>query len=369
MGVPSASQPGPESPTSVKAQPAPQAQPDPSLRAYASYLRVERGLQPLSIEAYQSDLLQFAQQLQGSGRTLAEADRVDISAFLTDLGARSISQRAAARKLSTLRGFYRWLLRAGRTLVDPTLHVSSPSGWKVLPKSLAEDTVLRSLRDATDRVSLAQQARPEGSLHPTPSEAEALRDAAILEVLYAGGLRASEVTTLTVGSLDLEGGRLRVLGKGDKERLVPMGRAAIAAIEAYLRQGRPLLSRDVPHESRLFLTARGRAFSRQAVRLVVKARVGAQASPHMLRHSCATHMVDHGADLRSVQTILGHADIATTQIYTHVALGRLRAVHRAHHPREQRLHAPDAGPEANPEGTRSAGVQPPGSASLPGGDS
>ncbi len=294
-------------------------------------------MQPLSVEAYQSDLLQFALCLQPSGRTLAQAARDDVSAFLAFLSSRGISARAAARKLSSLRGFYRWLLRSGLASADPTVHISLPSGWKVLPKALAESAVSSVLDAAQTRAAHARRERPAGAREATLPEACALRDGAILEVLYAGGLRASEVVSLTVASLDLDGLRLRVLGKGDKERVVPIGRAAALALEQYLRGGRPALAAAAPREPRLFLSSRGSPVTRQFVWQLVKRATGGAASPHMLRHSCATHMVDHGADLRSVQTVLGHADIATTQVYTHVALGRLRAVHRAHHPREQRL--------------------------------
>ena len=308
---------------------------DSPLRAYSSFLRVERGLQPLSIEAYHADLFQFQQHL--GPVPLAQATRNDISSFLALLASRGISARAAARKLSSLRGFYRWLLRSGLATADPTVHISLPSGWKVLPKALAESTVSDVLSAAQARAGRERKARPAGQTRATLAEAAALRDGAILEVLYAGGLRASEVVSLTVGSLDLDGLRLRVLGKGDKERVVPVGRAAVLALERYLREGRPVQAASAPRESRLFLSPRGRPLTRQFVWQLVKQATAGAASPHMLRHSCATHMVDHGADLRSVQTVLGHADIATTQIYTHVALGRLRAVHRAHHPREQRF--------------------------------
>lgn len=314
---------------------------DPLLREYSTFLRVEKGLQPLSIEAYEADLQQFSQLLLREGRTLRQATREDIGSFLAELAQRSISARAAARKLSSLRGFYRWLVRSEQTASDPTLHTSTPSGWKVLPKAMAESTVSATLDRAEARVQAERARRGPAQKTAAAAEAVALRDAAILELLYAGGLRASELTTLTVGGLDLQSLRVRVLGKGDKERVVPIGRAASLALNLYLEGGRPVLARKSPHETRLFLTVQGNAMTRQAVWLLVKTATGGAASPHMLRHSCATHMVDHGADLRSVQTVLGHADIATTQIYTHVALGRLQAVHRAHHPREQRLHRPE----------------------------
>jgi integrase/recombinase XerD len=198
--------------------------------------------------------------------------------------------------------------------------------------------------------------------HPQ-AQATALRDRAILELLYAGGLRVSEVTALSTGDLGLDLGRIQVRGKGDKERIVPLGRTAIEALEIYLRDGRPHLARisssrkaraarlDTPAQdrSRLFLSLRGMPLTRQWVWHLVK-MANSAASPHRLRHSCATHMVEHGADLRSVQLMLGHADISTTQVYTHLALGRLKAVHRQHHPRGRRRETEDAPrPDANPE--------------------
>ena len=310
---------------------------DPELAAYITALRVERGLQPLSVTAYKADLLQFAGWLkERAGCTLVRAKREDVAEFLQGLSLRGISARASARKLSSLRGFYRWTLRTGRAVVDPTLHIGTPSGWKVLPKALAEITVAAALSRAAAQVD-ARPRDPDASAATAVQTAMALRDSAMLELLYAGGLRASELAGLTVGGLALGAAQVRVLGKGDKERIIPVGRAAVVALERYLRAGRPVLAAAAPRERRLFVGAVGRPVTRQAVWRLVKTATGGAGSPHTLRHSCATHMVDHGADLRSVQTVLGHADIATTQIYTHVALGRLRSVHRAHHPREQRL--------------------------------
>ena len=295
---------------------------EPFLDRYTAYLRVERGLQPLSVEAYRADLEQFAAFLHP--RALDGARRENVAGFLKHLQTENIGPRSAARKLSSLRGFFRWLLRSGRLTVDPTLHIGTPGGWAVLPKALAEPVVADALAGVQ-----ASATEKDGT-----AKAEAVRDAAMLELLYAGGLRASELTTLTVGSLQLGASLVRVLGKGDKERVVPVGAPAVNALRLYLREARPVLAAAAPREPRLFLSKNGRPLTRQFVWKTVKAATG--AGPHTLRHSCATHMVDHGADLRSVQTVLGHADIATTQVYTHVAMGRLKAVHRAHHPRERR---------------------------------
>jgi integrase/recombinase XerD len=229
------------------------------------------------------------------------------------------------------------------------VNIESPKAWKVLPKSLAEPEVAEML----ERAALNAE-------HPQ-ARATALRDRAILELLYAGGLRVSEVTTLSTGDLALDLGRVQVRGKGDKERIVPLGRTALEALEIYLRQGRPHLARissahktlaakkdktrrdSRPQKSgqdatRLFLSLRGMPLTRQWVWHVVK-MANSTASPHRLRHSCATHMVEHGADLRSVQLLLGHADISTTQVYTHLALGHLKEVHRKFHPRSTRQRA------------------------------
>jgi len=294
------------------------------IREFLAYLRVEKGLRPLSCEAYQRDLLQFAEFLESENSTLAAATQADVSGFLAHLATHGVESRSAARKLSCLRGFYRWLLMDKRIERDPTLNLDSPSAWKVLPKSLAQSEVAAML----DHSSLAAN-------HPQ-ADAIALRDRAILELLYASGLRVSELTGLNVADLSLDAGRVLLRGKGDKERIVPLGRAAIDAIEKYLAQGRPSLQKSGRAAGKLFLSTRGEPLTRQWIWRLVKS-TDANASPHMLRHSCATHMVEHGADLRTVQTLLGHADIATTQVYTHLALGRLKAVHRQHHPRATRL--------------------------------
>ena len=319
---------------------------DPLLRRYLGYLRVERGLQPLSCDAYIGDLLQFARFLAETspGIDLKQASRAQVSGFLADMRGRDLSNRAIARKLSSLRGLYRWLLK--KELLpggeDPTLYIASPGSWKVLPKALAEGTVAAALERTAARVVAETAIRRESSKekNATPAEAIALRDVAILELLYAGGLRVSELTDLHVASLQLGASRLRVRGKGDKERIVPIGRSAVVALQRYLNEARPLLLHDGSEaEPHLFLRSRARKLTREHVRLIVKAATAGAGTPHMLRHSCATHMVEHGADLRSVQTVLGHADIATTEIYTHLAMGHLRAQHRARHPREQRLRA------------------------------
>jgi integrase/recombinase XerD len=310
------------------------------LKDYHVYLRVEKGLRPLTCEAYLCDLRTFSEFLEGRHGVLLSATQQDVSAFLEHLRTHGIDSRSAARKLSCLRGFYKWLLLDRRIHHDPTINIESPKSWKVLPKSLAEPEVNEML----ERAALAAS-------HPQ-ARATALRDRAILELLYAAGLRVSEIVGLSSSDLALDTGRVLVRGKGDKERIVPIGMAAVDALEKYLAEGRPHLARirtrrtNTHHgdSARLFLSLRGMPLTRQWVWHLVKT-ANNNASPHMLRHSCATHMVEHGADLRSVQTMLGHADISTTQVYTHLALGRLKAVHRLHHPRATRRIAEPAAPD------------------------
>jgi integrase/recombinase XerD len=312
------------------------------LREYVTHLRVEKGLRPLSVEAYRRDLESFAEFVEGSDKRLVTAAQEDVSGFMRHLREHAIESRSVARKLSCLRGFYRWLLKDKRIAHDPTVNIESPSSWKVLPKSLAESDV----REMLERTGAA--ARSDAA------DGVALRDHAMMELLYAGGLRVGEIVTLRVEDLRLEGASVQVRGKGDKERIVPLHAKAVAALEVYVRRGRPELLRggsrkQIPFgndskkskgndraahqlQRALFVSVRGRALTAQSVWRLVKG-LNSQASPHKLRHSCATHMVEHGADLRTVQTLLGHADIATTQVYTHLAIDRLKTVHRMHHPR------------------------------------
>jgi integrase/recombinase XerD len=292
------------------------------IREYLTYLRVEKGLRPLTCEAYERDMLQFTEYLERENALLVTARQQDVAGFLEHLRTHAVESRSMARKLSCLRGFYKWLLLDKRIKHDPTVNLESPDAWKVLPKSLAPAEVNSML----ERAAVAAD-------HPE-ADAVSLRDRAILELLYAGGLRVSELTGLRVADLSLDAGRVLVRGKGDKERIVPLGALCVKALEEYVQRGRPALARN-GRANQLFLSARSKPLSREWVWRLVKAN-DSHASPHKLRHSAATHMVERGADLRTVQTFLGHADIATTQVYTHLALGRLKAVHRMHHPRAKR---------------------------------
>ncbi len=297
------------------------------LKEYGAYLRVERGLRPNSVESYLRDLEQFAEflELRAVKRdgVLMGAEQAEVRGFVEERRANHVESRSIARALSGLRGFYRWLLMDRRIGHDPTVNVESPASWKVLPKALAETQVGGMLA----RAEVAAGAADASNLR--------VRDHAILELLYAGGLRVGEICALRVEDLRVDVQRLTVRGKGDKDRIVPLGRKACEALEVYLERGRPGLVRSsAGAQGAMFLSVRGKALTREWVwRMVRESSDGRDASPHMLRHSCATHMVEHGADLRSVQTFLGHADIATTQVYTHLALGHLKAVHRMHHPR------------------------------------
>ncbi|MBW4038041.1 MAG: tyrosine recombinase [Acidobacteria bacterium] len=299
------------------------------LREYMTHLRVERGLRPLSCEAYLRDLKMFAEFLEAENKTLLTAEQGDVSGFMQHLREHGVQSRSIARKLSCVRGVYRWLLMDKRVRRDPTVNIESPASWKVLPKSLAESEVTEMLERTA---AGAKRDGADGGGAPGTG----LRDHAMLELLYAGGLRVGEIVALRQEDLRLDVGSVQVRGKGDKERMVPIGRSAVEALEAYVQRGRPELVRAGSGIQRaLFLSVRGNPLTAQVVWQMVRG-LNRQASPHKLRHSMATHMVEHGADLRTVQTLLGHADIATTQVYTHLAIDRLKTVHRMCHPRATR---------------------------------
>ena len=293
------------------------------MSAFLDYLRVERGLAPLTISAYTTDVCQFAEFLETDKRVLLNARRDDVRDFIQQLFSNSVDGRSVGRKLSALRHLYRHLLVDKKIEHDPTLNIDSPKQWKVLPKALARDEMEKTL------------AGPQASSDSKLAPAIAARDRAMLEVFYAGALRVSEIVNAKLEDLKLETGYMLVRGKGDKERIVPLGRSALDVLREYLGVPRSALAagKDSPF---LFLARGAHRLTRQRVWQMVKAAsamAGRSASPHMLRHSCATHMVENGADLRTVQTILGHSDISTTQVYTHLALDRLKTVYQKHHPR------------------------------------
>ncbi len=292
------------------------------LSSFMDYLKVEKGLGALTVSAYTRDIGQFAAVLDRNKRSLLNARRDDVRGFLQQLFANSVDGRSVARKLSALRHLYRFLLLDKRVDGDPTLNIPTPKQWKILPKSLAREEVETMLRtDVSQRTG-------------KQSEALVLRNRAMLEVFYAGALRVSEIVSLKLEDVKLDVGYVLVRGKGDKERIVPLGRSAQEALSTYFRDARPKLAAG-KNSALLFIARGAKKLTRQRVWQMVgiASSAGRHASPHMLRHSCATHMVENGADLRTVQTILGHADISTTQVYTHVALDRLKSVYAKHHPR------------------------------------
>jgi len=293
------------------------------ISGFLDYLRVEKGLARLSIAAYTTDICQFAEFAEKRKRLLSTARRNDVRDFIQQLFSNRVDGRSVGRKLSALRHLYRYLLLDKLIDHDPTLNIDSPMQWKVLPKSLARDEV----------ETMLASPRPLGETQA--AAAVAVRNRAMLEMFYAGALRVSELINVKLEDLKLDMGYVLVRGKGDKERIVPLGRSAQQALTEYMGQSRTALVSG--KKSPLLFIGRGaRKLTRQRVwQLVQQASfaLGRKASPHMLRHSCATHMVENGADLRTVQTILGHADISTTQVYTHLALDRLKNVYKKHHPR------------------------------------
>ena len=301
--------------------------PDPQAEEFLNHLRVERRLSANTLDAYRRDLRKLSEF--GRGRSLSELDTRDLQGFLTDLHRRGLSFRSVQRITSAIRGAYAFLVAGGRLERDPTEGITVARALPGLPRYLSPDEV--------ERLLAAPDASPLG-----------LRDRAMLEMLYATGLRVSELVGLRVADAvparEDAPGYVTVIGKGDKERIVPYGDVAAESLERWLRGGRPrvLAKRPGPADSSwLFVTARGGAMTRQRFWQILRKR-GEQAgitrhfSPHVLRHSFATHLLERGADLRSLQQMLGHASISTTQIYTHVTEERLRRVYDQHHPRARR---------------------------------
>lgn len=287
--------------------------------AFVDALWMERGLSALTLAAYRTDIEGFARWLCDNDSALLSARRESVLGYLAERFEQGARPRSTARLLSSLRRFYRLQIRDGRLRADPTVQVESPRIGRSLPDALTESEVV--------------------ALIETPEEGEAigLRDRSMLEILYAAGLRVSELVGLTIDQVNTRQGVVRVVGKGSKERLVPMGEDALDWLARYLAQGRPDLigERLSPF---VFVTKRGGGLTRQAFWYRIKhyarkAGIRKPLSPHTLRHSFATHLLNHGADLRVVQMLLGHSDLSTTQIYTHVARQRLQDLHAQHHPR------------------------------------
>jgi integrase/recombinase XerD len=287
------------------------------LENFLNYLSVEKGLARNTLESYERDLRKY--YLFMKSREPDEITRSDVVSFMSQLSSEGISTSSAARCLAAIRGFHKYLMTDEHASVDPTVNIETPRGWKRLPKAL-------SLADVD---SLLRQ--------PDPSTLIGLRDKAMLELLYATGLRVSELVGLKLNDVNLERGYLVVLGKGSKERAVPIGETAVAAVSRYLSTGRAALLRGGDTDT-LFISSKHSGITRQMfwerIKLyTLKAGIDRNISPHMLRHSFATHLLDNGADLRAVQAMLGHSDISTTQIYTQVSRERLKKVHEKYHPR------------------------------------
>jgi len=294
--------------------------PDPLLERFLDELWSVDGLARLTLEAYRRDLNALSRWLGRRGLRLGEASRADLLEFLGERMQAGARPKSVARWLSSLRRFYRFLAASGTRRDDPTERIDAPRPGRPLPASLSEAQVEALLAA------------------PDTGDPRGLRDRAMLETLYATGLRVSELVGLEQTQVNTRQGVLRVTGKGSRERLVPLGEVASDWIREYLQRGRPELMQGHPPVESVFVTRRGTAMTRQAFWYRIKhlagvAGITAALSPHTLRHAFATHLLDHGADLRVVQMLLGHSSLSTTQIYTHVARARLKALHGEHHPR------------------------------------
>jgi integrase/recombinase XerD len=293
-----------------------------TITSFVTHVRVEKGLSANTVSAYRRDLVKFEAFAKKRQLTLEAVSRDDLVDFLAGLYREKLDSRTVARQLVTLRNFFRYAQVQDLITTDPSANLESPKLRRSLPGYLRLEEVERLLAQPDANTTLG------------------LRDRAMLEVLYSTGLRVSELVGLRVGDLDSKSGCVRCVGKGDKERIVPVGRKALATVEKYLQAGRPEMLRQAKalNSTALFVNNRGVALSRVGVWKILSAygrRAGLRVAltPHMLRHSFATHLLEHGADLRSVQLMLGHADISTTQIYTHVVEERLKQIYKAHHPR------------------------------------
>ena len=287
------------------------------LGRYLNYLAVEKGLARNTLESYAHDLRKYFDFLRNKDHQ--QVAQHDILSFLARLAEDGMASPSIARCLAAVRGFHKYLLTDGLAVSDPAVNIETPKGWQRLPKTLSSGEVEALLRQ------------------PDPGTPLGLRDRAMLELLYATGLRVSELVGLQRDNINLERGYVIVVGKGSKERAVPLGDIAATMVRSYLERSRPLLLKGAETEA-LFLSSRRRQITRQMFwerikHYVRKTGITRSVSPHTLRHSFATHLLDNGADLRSVQAMLGHADISTTQIYTHVSRERLKKIHEKYHPR------------------------------------
>lgn len=292
---------------------------DTAIDEYLIHLKVERQLSPNTLEAYGHDLRRFTVFLKDKSSDVKKINESDILSYLVTLHENKLTSRSVARNLVVIRGLFHYLLGEKKIVKDPGAQIEFPARWKKLPHCLTSEQV--------DALLAA----------PNKKEVLGIRDYAILHLFYASGLRISEMSTLTTDAINLQGGFCRPYGKGGKERLVPMGRVAIDAITSYLNDSRPKLTHQ-KNCDRLFLSRLGLGITRQRLWEIIKfyakvAQIKVNVTPHMLRHSFATHLIERGADLRTVQTMLGHVDISTTEIYTHVSNTHLNDIYRKFHPR------------------------------------
>ena len=293
---------------------------DPAIDRFIDSLWSQKGLADLTLRAYQQDLSQFSRWLSQRERSLADANQADIQQYLAERFDRGTSARSNARLLSTLKQYYRHLIRQGVRSDNPTALISAPKVHRNLPQSLAESDMEKLLAA------------------PDVDTAYGIRDRCMLELMYSSGLRVSELVGLQMNQINVNLGLVRLVGKGNKERVIPVGEEALHWLAQYLKRGRGELQRPQVNSDALFLSSRGSAITRQAFwqnikKHLLKAGVKTVFSPHSLRHAFATHLLNHGADLRTVQMLLGHSSLSTTQIYTHIAQHRLQAIHAEHHPR------------------------------------
>ena len=290
------------------------------IREYLSFLQVEKGLSKNSLESYRRDLTRLRASAEAAGREPHLLCKTELTQFVMSLSREGLAPRSVARALSAVRGFYRFLLLDGHIKADPSADIARPQGGQKLPRFLTQEEIERLL-EAPDTTT------PEG-----------VRDRTLSELLYATGLRVTELVTLPAGNVDVDSGVLHCFGKGSKQRRIPIGRSAVSWLLRYEAARRALLAGR--ESQRLFVGYLGRPLTRQNVWAMLKRaaeKAGLEGvTPHVLRHSVATHLLEHGADTRSVQAMLGHSDLATTQIYTHVTSERIRSVYERHHPRAKR---------------------------------
>ena len=293
---------------------------DPEIEAFIDSLWSQKGLADLTLQAYRQDLVQFSRWLKTRKQKLNQAEQSNIQEFLSSRFENGASARSNARLLSTLKQYFRHLITKGTRQDNPTALISAPKIHQSLPQSLSESDI--------DKLLAA----------PDLESGYGLRDRCMLELMYSSGLRVSELVGLQMNQVNTHLGLVRLIGKGNKERVIPVGEEALHWLEKYVKQGRPGLQRSRKLSDALFLSSRGTAITRQAFwqnlkKHLLNAGVKTVFSPHSLRHAFATHLLNHGADLRTVQMLLGHSSLSTTQIYTHVAQARLQSIHAQHHPR------------------------------------